>query len=565
MSMWVGSASSGTDGRGAGGIRLLMAALYPFLAVLPFPPFNWHWVSFVAVTPLVVIAATRPRKGAFLAAFLGSLLFYYMSLRWLRFYAAEALFLVPAYLALYAWAFCLIVAKLDRIRPGSFLWSAPLVWTGLEMLRGRIFGGFGWFELGQGTWGLSHVIQIADLGGVALISLLAAAVGTAVAGIMVVVFRLREDGGPGGRRAAAAAIVSVGLLAASIAYGAWRLGQASMRSGPKVCLVQCNISMSGGLIEDEPADILRKMLNLTTDAMREEPDVDLVVWPETMMPGELRLATIPLLASGDPIERLATDDMYLDFSNELARFMRQAVAEKLKCSTLVGWHVGGRDTTGSRRREFNSAVLLSEEGAYVGRYDKMHLVPFGEFIPLRRFLPFVVRLIEKKVGQAPNLTPGEEATVLNVARVPFGVTICYEDTFPRITRALVRGGARFMVNLTNDAWFENTVELDMHAAICVFRAVENRIPVVRSANTGVSCIIDSCGRIVDRVQDRFGFYREVEGALVGRVELDDRRTLYTAAGDVTGWACLVLTAILVGVLVWRRLSRRQSAAGRRRS
>jgi len=530
-------------------IHLLMAALYPLMASLPFPPFNWHWLSAVAITPLVIIAGTKPRRLALLAAFAGGTIFFYINLRWLRFYAVEGLLLLPAYLALYPWLFCLIVAKLDKARPGAFLWSAPFVWTGLELIRGKLLGGFGWYELGQGTWGLLPVIQIADLGGVSLVSLVVAAVGTALAGILVSVFCLRGDGVPRRSALAVATCVSAVVLAASVAYGSWRLGQEATEPGPKVCVVQPNFPMVRGTITEEPADIIRTMVDLSTDALEAEPDVDLVVWPETMVPGELRLEIIPAFRRKAPMPETPTGDSLLEWSNALARYMRRTVSGELKCATLVGWHVGRPSGKDQPAVHYNSAVLLSPDGVYVDRYDKIHLVPFGEFTPLKRFLPFVVRLIEDRVGEAPNLTSGKDSTVFSVRGVPFGATICYEDTFPYLTRRLVRRGARFMVNLTNDAWFENSPELDMHAAVCVFRAVENRIPVARAANTGISCIIDSAGRIVKRVEDRFGFYRQVEGTLVGRLHLDGRRTLYTDVGDLVGWVCVALTMLAVVVLV----------------
>jgi len=370
---------------------------------------------------------------------------------------------------------------------------------------------------------------------------------------------LREDGAPAVRTVLVATGAGAALLLASLGYGSWRLGQETTEPGPKVCLAQCNISMERGVIEMHPAEMLKRLWHLSADALREEPDVDLVVWPETMLPGELRLQVIPLLRSAEDIPDPDSGDRLLDNSIALARDVRYIVGDQLRCAALVGWHVSERDATGRAVREYNSAVFLSDRGTYVDRYDKIHLVPFGEFTPLRRYLPFVVDIIESKVGQAPNLTPGRDSTVFELNGTGFGATICYEDTFPYLTRRLVQNGARFVLNLTNDAWFENSPELDMHAAICVFRAVENRVPVARAANTGVSCVIDSCGRITRRVQDRFGFQRQVEGALVDQLRLDKRRTLYTATGDLAGWVCALFTAAAVGALLRRRIVLSRSA------
>src|SRR5439155_16851525 len=244
--------------------------------------------------------------------------------------------------------------------------------------------------------------------------------------------------------------------------------------------------------------------SLTRLASVERPD--LVVWPETAAPMALR---------HDPrlVDALST------------------LSKTLKVPLLVG-SIDANDTTPMRLT--NSVFLLTERGI-VDRYDKIHLVPFGEFVPLSRLLGFI-RGWAEFIGE---LEPGSRAVVFQGPPAPFGVVICYEGIFPELVREFVRGGARLMVNVTNDAWFGRTDGPWQHLAMYPFRAVEHRTAVVRSANTGVSAIISPNGQITRRLT----LFRR--GTLTESVALGGRRTLYTRHGD---WLPYLSLAVAAGAL-----------------
>ena len=185
----------------------------------------------------------------------------------------------------------------------------------------------------------------------------------------------------------------------------------------------------------------------------------------------------------------------------------------------------------------NSAYLLSPDGSVSGRYDKVHLVPFGEYVPLRRILFFIDKLV---VG-AGDFRPGDEIAPLAMGSDKIGTLICYEGIFPEISREYRRKGAGLLVNITNDAWYGNTSAPYQHLTMAIFRAIENRIYMIRAANTGISAIVNTAGEIVSRTGL---FERKV---LSGTVKFTHHRTLYSRYGNI--FACFCIGFLLMGFLV----------------
>ena len=277
----------------------------------------------------------------------------------------------------------------------------------------------------------------------------------------------------------------------------------------------------------DPKAMLAEGMRLT--AALEPGAADILVWSETMVPGDL-LERLPLLA-------------------ELAR--------RKRCWFLAGGVVHGTDPAGRRTgRDHNSAVLLDPRGRLAGRYDKRHLVPFGEYVPLGGRFPGARHLFEI-IGTV--FSPGDPGAPLPVADgLPLGLSICYEDAFPELVRGYLlrrKGrGADFLVNISNDGWFKGSHELDQHLAICRLRAIEFRTGIVRCCNTGISAIINPDGSLHTMVQDRAGRCKNVEGVAIGRVSLRSEVTFYARHGDVLGKVCLgVVVLILLDALVaWLR-------------
>jgi apolipoprotein N-acyltransferase len=238
----------------------------------------------------------------------------------------------------------------------------------------------------------------------------------------------------------------------------------------------------------------------------------LVVWPESAVPFYLQ------------DDRLRAERV-------------QSLARDLKAAMVVGSPAYEAGPGGVRY--FNSAYLIDEQGGVGGRSDKVHLVPFGEYVPLAWLFPFVNKL----VAGIGDFSPGSGTIPLASSQAPLGVLVCFEGIFPEIARGYVSRGARLLVNITNDAWFGRSSAPHQHLAMTVFRAVENRVPLVRSANTGISAIIDSRGHI----RGMTSLFTAVQ--LGGDVRLSDEESLYTRYGDL--FALLCLTAVLAGgVHVW---------------
>jgi apolipoprotein N-acyltransferase len=191
---------------------------------------------------------------------------------------------------------------------------------------------------------------------------------------------------------------------------------------------------------------------------------------------------------------------------------------------------------------YNRAYLLDGDGMLIGYYDKIHLVPFGEYVPWKKILFFVDKLVQA----AGDFASGEKAVVLDLPPAKAGVLICYEAIFPELSRDLVNAGANFLVNLTNDAWFGRSSAPYQHLSMAVLRSVENRVPMARCANTGISGFIDSRGSIL-QVTSLFE-----DATMLGNIQLGDGKTFYTRFGDWVAWICLCVTVLVFGYSIVRK-------------
>jgi apolipoprotein N-acyltransferase len=292
--------------------------------------------------------------------------------------------------------------------------------------------------------------------------------------------------------------------------------------------------------EEQQVLNLEKYFNLSKQIFGEE--IDLLVWPETMVPGLLNID--PALTGRKIDER----------SQELVKSLAiQAKSNLLMGGTAIGLAEDGQ-------RFYNSAFFYNKEGKFIRRYDKIHLVPFGEYTPLKSIFPFLARLVPYEVG----LSSGRERTIFELDTVRgnkyrFGVVICYEDTVAPLVREFKKGGADFILNITNDGWFRDSAELDMHLTIMVFRAVENRVGMVRAANTGISSFVSPVGEIYAEFS-KDNKRREIEGVLISKIILQEKggNTWYTSCGDVFAIFCTAVSIIISGFGVWYVLRRKRS-------
>jgi len=491
---------------------ILLSGAAGLLLTLSFPVYSLGPLAWAALLPLLfVVQSSQPatcfKLGWFAGLVQGLTLLYWIVFVVnhygnLPFVASVAVcFLLVAYLALYPGLFC---AGLSWLRMQGLPWLlvAPFLWVALELGRGWLFGGFPWENLGYSQYRFLPLIQLADLTGVAGISFLLVAVNALLFQGLATLMQ---------RRRILAAILPVTLAAAIIlgqyGYGRWRLSTLESSSSPsiKVSLIQGNISQE---TKWEPAfqqATLERYLRLTREAVeRDHPQ--LVVWPETATP------------------------FYFLGEGELSRVLILEV-QSLKTPLLFGSPAVRRQ--GDRLRFYNRAYLLDDRGRVGGYYDKRHLVPFGEYVPLQSVLFFVHRLVEA----TGDFAAGDRPVVMNLGGARPGILICYEAIFPELSRELVEHGANLLVNITNDAWFGRTSAPYQHLSMALLRTVELRVPMVRCANTGISALIDPSGRILQET----GLFEE--GSLTGSLPLGSGQTFYCRYGEWVAVGCLLVSGI----------------------
>lgn len=478
-----------------------------------YPSTDWDVLAWLALVPLVVLAVRRPPGAAFGWSWLYGFTFFLALLRWLDFtfrtYSAIPWPLTwgpTALLAGYcaAWVGGVGAAMswiARRVGRGWALAAMPCLWVAAEWGRGHLMGGFPWGLLGYSQYQRLAVIQVAELGGVHLVSFVVAAANAALAACLT----------QSRRQALAGVVLGVALVTATVAFGLWRLAAPPPAGEMSVAIMQPSIEQPLKWDERYMARTLGTYVGLTR---RLRPgEASLVVWPETASPTVLRR---------DPLLRAALGEL----------------AHELRAKLLVGSVDVG---DGGRQSLRNTAFLLTERGIE-GRYDKMHLVPFGEYVPLSAVIGFVRGWAEF----ISEMEPGTRPVVFEGPPAPFGVVICYEGIFPDLYREFVRDGARLMINMTNDAWFGRTSGPLQHLSMYPLRAVEHRTPLVRAANTGVSAFIAPTGQIVRRL----GLFRA--DIMTERVPLRSRTTLYTRIGDWPAWLSLAVSGAALGAAAWRR-------------
>jgi len=501
---------------------ILVSGASGFLLTLSFPRYGFGMAAWCALLPLCLVIESSGPAACFKFGWFAGVVHGLTLLYWIVFVVnhygnlpfvvgAAVCFLLVAYLALYPGLFC---AGLSWLRLRQIPWSpvAPFLWVALELGRGWLLSGFPWENLGYSQYRFLPLIQIAEITGVSGLSFLLVLVNVVLFHGLVSVIR---------RRRLVPFFLWVSLAGAIIlgqyGYGRWRLHALEARPAApsvKVSLIQGNTPQE---TKWEPAfqqETLERHLRLTREAVeRERPD--LVIWPETATP------------------------FYFLVEGDLSRRVIQEV-RALGTPLLFGSPAVRR--LGDRLKFFNRAYLLDGHGRVLGYYDKRHLVPFGEYVPFQAILFFVHRLVDA----AGDFASGDRPVVMTLPSARPGVLICYEAIFPELSRELVRHGANLLVNITNDAWFGRTSAPYQHLSMAVLRSVELRVPMARCANTGISALIDPCGRILRET----GLFEEA--SLTGSLSLGSGETFYCRYGEWLAVSCLLVTAIAFGSSFFRR-------------
>lgn len=489
----------------------VLACTSAALQYVAFPPLGWWPLAWVALVPWLFLLRDCEPRAAFWWSALTGFLFFLGSIHWLIHVTLPGWIILCAVMGVFTGAFGALactIASTDGRRGISFLTSRvallllPAAWTGIEYVRSYICSGFGWNLLAysQTPWRLP--LQIADTFGAWGVSFLVVMVNVAVANVFAndVPWRVRA------RHlsfAAAALLLSGG-------YGAWRIPQARAGLWGRVSVVQGNIPQDRKWDEEYQGFILDRYAALTEQAKASQPQ--LVVWPETSVPG------------------------YLDIDEDITQRVI-AIAKALGHPMLVGTPRPTLD--GAEVKLRNTAMLLDGDGRILTKHDKLHLVPFGEYVPFDAALPWLRRLLPE-IGR---FTPGSTPTVFTTpgTGARFSVLICFEDVFPELARSFVQRGAGALLVITNDAWFGPTAAALQHAQASTLRAVELRIPIARAANTGWSGCIDASGAWLGQVEQA-GRPLFVEGTYTCDLPAGPGRSLYRQWGDWFGILCLVAAA-----------------------
>ena len=442
---------------------IVWAILSGVLLTGAFPKIGLDLLAWFALVPLMAAIANLSVKQSFRIGFITGLVHYLSLLYWvvpvmrtygyLPWYMSVAiLFLFSAVLALFPAVFSMALAAVGRT-PARCLISVPLLWVALEYVRTIIFTGFPWALLGHALYLRHHLIQIADLFGAYGVSFLIALSNAAVYVAITYTRRKTWHDLPVSKPLLVSAI---GILAAGLIitwiYGAWRIQTIDQRiaASPtaRVAVIQGNVDQA---IKWDPAHqfaAIKKHLRLSHAVKSENPD--LIVWPESATP------------------------FYLFFDKRPTEMVMAGIEEG-GIDFLVGSPSVARE--GEKVIYFNSAYLISPETKNVSKYDKTHLVPYGEYVPFESWLPFLGKL----VAQVGDFQPGKPGKTLPWKKDALGIQICYEVIFPVLSRELVKNGATLLINITNDAWFGKTSGPYQHFSMTVLRAVENRRALARSA------------------------------------------------------------------------------------
>ncbi len=415
--------------------------------------------------------------------------------------AGFAMLVLAAYQALYVALTAVAISALVARGGALALAVAPFAWVGGEFIRGTILSGFPWVLLGSSQVTVLPVAQVASVVGVYGVTGVVAAVNASIAYVLMT---------DGRRRFAVLGAVGAGLLAIGV-WGSWRVADGALaRSGEaiRVGLIQGNVEQGQKWDPKFARRIFTTYVSMTREAVRN--GAEYVIWPES---------STPFMFEEDPAAGALLRDL----------------AAEVQTPILFG---SDQIVRGSTPRLYNAAFLVTPDRATAAVYRKVHLVPFGEFIPWKTWLSFASPLVESLM----DFSAGERVEMLPVRGHPTSTAICYEVVFPSLAREAVENGSQLLTTITNDAWYGASSAPYQHFALASMRAIEQGRYLARAANTGISGVVDPYGR----VRQASGIFTQV--ALVEEVRFLTGRTIYSHIGDVVAYAALALTAVALVVL-----------------
>ncbi|MBX9742751.1 MAG: apolipoprotein N-acyltransferase [Chthoniobacterales bacterium] len=529
------------------------ALLTGALMATGFPPYDMaflSWVPWIAFTPLCWVLLVEPLPERFLsqvshAFFLGFLAgstFFLLTLEWITSVAWEGLVTLPFYLGLYAgvWAMTVVILRsclgdifwrYSRKNLGVSLFAAAS-WSGLEWARGTLFTGFGWNSFGVAFHRSIPLLQLCDITGVGGLSFLGVMTGCVVALAMkrfvdevqkkkiTTSLRMRPHGD---------LLITLLVIVMVICYGLRELlAPAPLQERLSIAAIQGNIPQNHKWDRSFEEEIMSTYLRRSAMALALRPD--LIVWPEAAVPR-------PLLQDQATFNRV------------------QQLAQQGEADFLMG----SLDYEENPRHDYNAAILLTHHASSAQVYAKVHLLPFGEYIPCRKSFPFFAWVTGDRILGDFDAGPGPKLLELSTKPVHVAPLLCFEDTLGDLVRRFAGLGAQAIITLTNDGWFGHTAASKQHMVNALFRCAETKLPMLRVANTGVTCVIDRFGRVIEILQAPDGS-TFLEGILATQwnVPANPTTTFYTKHGDLFAKGCLGIMLVSLMVFLFGRKERKRS-------
>ena len=538
---------------------LLLALLSGVMVGCCFPPcdFPWlTWLPWVALSPLCWALWMLPRAGdvglwarhAFLLGWLSGTASFLISLHWITTVTIPGWVALCLIIGLYhgLWALFggLVLRPLGEGNDPATAWLgsgrnllvallAAAAWVAVEWLRGTLFSGFGWNSLGVSLRNSIPLIQITSVTGTPGLTFLAALGGATLA---ITAKRLSREISTGRPRPHFDFFAAIFLVVLAFSYGVQKITAPPVPSVKlKVAGLQGNIPVYDYWDKKCEGPIMERYVGMTRTALAGDPD--LVIWPEAAVPRPLLL-----------------DEIIFGQVKELA------------AKTRADFLIGSVHYEQEPRGDYNSAILLTDHAAAAQLYHKVHLVPFGEYVPFRHTFPPLGWLVGNRVPY--DFDPGKGPSLLTLSqhgpthdKVKLGPLLCFEDTLGDQTRCAAAMGAQLLVTLTNDGWFEHSVATRQHLANSQMRSVENGIPLLRVADTGITCAVDRLGRVKEILRSPKG-NTFIQGILQTEIAVPAHPapTFYARHGDLFAHGCLAITAAMAaaGILTLRRSKDRAS-------
>jgi len=502
--------------------QVAFACLSGLLLTTSFPVLGNGAVAWFALVPFFIALRNLSAFDGFRIGFLTGIVHYLTLLYWfvpfLNTYGPfpvvlcmGILLLLSSYLAIYVGLFSMTITTIG-MSITTLLFTVPVLWVSLEFIRSFIFSGFPWELLGHSQYTALRIIQISDIVGVYGVSFLILLSN----GLLFLLYQhvIRQDlqgRKTGNKQIFVCVLMVAGIIGVVWCYGAWRIPMIEKRISraphKRITVVQGNIDQTKKWDPAYQISIIEKYLGLSKKG---QPDnsPDLIVWPETAMP--------------------------FYFANDLP--LTKMVVEGIQSGAtdiLLGSPAYTRDE--KQIQYYNRAFLVHSDGIIADEYDKAHLVPFGEYVPLKQWLPFLGKIVEH-VG---DFSSGSIGDTLDWRGHKLGPLICYELIFASLSRVAVQNGAELLINITNDAWYGKTSAPYQHFSMAVFRTIETRRALVRAANTGISGFIDPLGKVVSETP----LFRDT---VIGeKIPFMSGQTLYVQYGDIFSISCIITVIIII--------------------